>query len=70
MSKKTFGYDIYSGGKLLIHQPTIPGLPGNSGFTNKKNAEDVAKLVIKKIKKGEMPPSVSVEELKKLNAIK
>lgn len=65
----TFGYDIYDDGKLIIHQNSIPGLPGNKGFATKANAEKVAKLVISKINAGEMPPTVNIEELKKLKAI-
>jgi hypothetical protein len=66
----TFGYEILMDGRLYIRQPTIPGLPGNTGFNNKETAMKVADLVISKIKKNEMPPSVTVEELKKLNALK
>lgn len=65
----TYGYDIYSNNKLTIHQPSVPGLPGNSGFKTKQGAESVAKLVVKKIKNGEMPPTVTIEEMKKLKAI-
>jgi len=67
---KTWGYDIYSDDKLFIHQLSIPAVPGNTGFKTKADAEKVAKLVINKIKKGEMPPTVSVEEMKKLKVIK
>lgn len=62
----TYGYDIYADGKLMIHQNSIPAMPGNEGFKTKASAEKVAQLVIQKIKKGEMPPTVSVEELNKL----
>jgi hypothetical protein len=65
----TFGYDIYSEGSLIIHQNSIPGLPGDKGFTTKAKAEKVAKLVIDKLSAGEMPPTVSIEELKKLKII-
>jgi hypothetical protein len=64
-----FGYDIYSNGRLTIHQATIPAVAGNNGFKTKDKAERVAKLVIEKIKKGEMPPTLSIEEMKKLKAI-
>ncbi len=64
----TFCYDIFSDGKLLIHQPSVPGIAGNKGFKDKASAEKVADLVVKKIKKGEMPPTVTIEEMKKLNA--
>jgi hypothetical protein len=68
-ANNTFGYDIYSDSKILIHQPSIPGMSGNNGFKQKQQAESVAKFVIDKIKKGIMPPTVSLAELKKLQAI-
>ena len=60
----------YSDGRLMIHQSSVPGLPGNEGLKTKADAEKVAQLVIEKIKKGEMPPTVSIEEMKTLNVIK
>lgn len=66
----TFCYDVFADGKLMIHQTSVPGLPGNEGFKTKADAEKVAQLVIGKIKKGEMPPTISVEEMKKVNLIK
>lgn len=66
---KTWGYDIYMEKRLFIHQPDAPGLPGNEGFKTKAGAEKVARLVIGKIKKGEMPPSVTIEEMKKLKVL-
>jgi hypothetical protein len=65
----TFGYDILLDGKTLIHQPSIPAMPGNEGFKNKCDAEKTAKLVISKIRKGEMPPTITVEELKNMKVI-
>jgi hypothetical protein len=65
----TFGYDIYVDGHLLIHQNTIPGIPGNKGFATAKQAERIAKLVIKKINAGQIPPTVTREELKKLKVV-
>lgn len=65
----TYSYDMLADGKILIHQPSIPGLPGNEGFKTKQDAEKVAKLIISKIKKGEMPPSVTIDELKKLKVL-
>ena len=65
----TFGYDIYSDGKLKIHQPSVPAMPGNKGFTTNAAAEKVAQLAIKKMKTGESLPTISPEELKKLKAI-
>jgi len=68
-ANNTFCYDVLVDGKILIHQPSKPGLPGNEGFKTKQDAEKVAKLIISKIKKGEMPPSVTTDELKKLNVL-
>ena len=68
--KHTYGYDVFSDGRLMIHQTSAPALPGNEGFKTKENATKVALLVIEKIKKGEMPPAISIEEMKQLNVIK
>ena len=65
-ANQTFGYDIFADGKLLIRQTTVPGEPGMDGFKRKESAEKVAGLVIEKIKKGEMPPTVTKEEMAKL----
>lgn len=65
----TFGYDIYAGNHLAIHQSSVPGLPGNNGFKIKAAAIKVAELVMQKIRKGEMPPTVTLEEMKQLKAI-
>lgn len=67
--EKTYCYDIYADNKLTIHQPSIPGMPGNKGFKTNADAEKVAKLVIEKMKKGEMPPTVTTDEMKKLKVI-
>lgn len=67
---KTYGYDIYADGRLMIHQSSTPGMAGNKGFSKKADAEKVAQLVTSKIKKGEMPPTVTVEEMQKLKVIK
>lgn len=62
----TFGYEIFVKKKLLIHQPDIPGIPGNKGFTAKYDAEKVAKLVMQKLQKGIMPPTIERKELDSL----
>ena len=65
---QTFGYDIYSDVKLIIHQPNIPSFAGDDGFKKRQQAEQTAELVIQKMKRGEMPPSVTPEEIKQLIA--
>lgn len=69
-ANNTFGYDILLHGKPLVHQPHIPGLPGNEGFTTKERAQKVADFVVKKIRKGEMPPTVTREDLNGMGALK
>jgi len=65
----TFGYDIYVFGAVLIHQPSRPGLSGNSGFATEEDAMKVAELVIKKIRNNEMPPTVTIQELQELGVL-
>lgn len=64
-----FGYDILINGDTVIHQPFIPGLPGNRSFKTKEDASKIADLVIKKIKKNQMPPSVIKAELDSLGLL-
>ncbi|MBL7723603.1 MAG: DUF4907 domain-containing protein [Chitinophagaceae bacterium] len=65
----TYGYSIYADGQLYIWQTNIPGMPGAKGFANHALATKCAELIIQKIKKGEMPPSLTEEELKKNHLI-
>ena len=65
----TFGYDVFTNGRLMVHQTSIPAMPGNEGFKTKEDAAKVAELVMQKIERGEMPPNVSVDELKALKVI-
>lgn len=68
-ANNTFCYDIFSDDKLIIHQPSIPGVKGNEGFKTKDAAVKVAELVIGKLQKGQSPPSVTMDELKQLKAM-
>jgi hypothetical protein len=68
--KHTYGYDVFADSKLMIHQSSVPALPGNEEFKTKEAATKVALLVIEKIKKGEMPPTISIDEMKALNVVK
>jgi len=69
-ANKTFGYDIFFQGKTLVHQPNIPGMPGNDGFTTKERTQKVADFVVKKIRNNEMPPTVTIEDLNKMAVLK
>ena len=67
---KTFGYDIFINGQRVIHQPHIPAVPGNKGFTTKAKAQKVAEFVVKKIRNNDMPPAVTIDDLKKKGVLK
>ena len=68
--KHTYCYDVFADGRLMIHQTSVPGLPGKEGFKTKEDASKVAALVMGKIRKGEMPPTISIDEMTKLKVIK
>jgi protein involved in ribonucleotide reduction len=68
-TNKTFGYDILLYGKPLVHQPNIPALPGHEGFSTKEKAQTVAEFVVEKIRKNEMPPTVTIEDLNKMGVL-
>lgn len=65
----SYGYEIFIDEKRFIHQSVIPAIQGSQGFKSKKDAQKVAELVKQKIIHGEIPPTVSMEEMKKLNLI-
>jgi len=69
-ANKTFGYDILLSGRPLVHQPNIPALAGNDGFTTRERAQKVAEFVVKKIRSNEMPPTVTIEDLNKMRVLK
>jgi len=58
-----FGYDIEVDGKLVVHQPNIPVIAGHRGFATEQEAQNVAGLVVQKIKNNEMPPTLTAHEL-------
>ncbi|HEY8893651.1 MAG TPA: DUF4907 domain-containing protein [Niastella sp.] len=50
-----WGYDVLVDERIFIHQPFIPGKPGNSGYSTKEEAAAGAKTVIESLKSGENP---------------
>ena len=63
---KGFGYNILMDGKLYVHQPHIPAVPGNKGFANIDQAKKAGTFIKYKIEHHIMPPSVTVQELDSL----
>lgn len=66
---QTWGYQILVNQKPFIKQLSIPAIQGKQGFKDTTAAGKVARLMIRKIKNGEMPPTITIPELKKLKAI-
>jgi hypothetical protein len=58
-----WGYDILINGQLYIHQPNIPAVMGNNGFSSEEKAREAGELIISKIRNNILPPAVTVEEL-------
>ena len=63
-----FGYQIFSGEKLLVQQEFIPAVRGNQPFQSAKDAKKVAKLVIDKIR-NRSSPQISIDELKEMEIV-
>lgn len=64
-----WGYEIISGGKVYIHQEFIPAIPGKHGFKNSEDALKVGKMVVNKLNAKQVPPTVTVEELRQLGIV-
>ena len=61
-----FGYTIFQNNKPFIHQPNIPAVAGNAGFSNAEDAQKTAALMVYKLQHHIVPPAISVEELDSL----
>ena len=62
-----WGYKVYVNSKLYITQDLIPCVSGNNPFKNSADAQKVANLVVQKIEKGILPPTIALNELIELN---
>ena len=63
-----FGYQIFSGDKLLIQQEFIPAVKGRKPFNSAKDARRVALLVIEKIR-NRTNPRISLAEITDLDVV-
>jgi hypothetical protein len=68
--QNTFGYEVSTNGRPMVHQENVPGMPGNQGFKSKEQAEKTARFIITKLEKNIMPPSVTEKELDSLGVLK
>ena len=60
-----YGYKIYQDQKPYIFQPFIPVVAGKYSFGSEKDAEQVGRLVLDRLSKGE-DFSVTMEDLNRL----
>ncbi len=65
----TYGYNILMNGRILIHQPGVPALPGNEGFRTEEAAQKTAEYIIHKLRNNIFPPSMTVQELDSLGVL-
>jgi hypothetical protein len=50
-----WGYELFDGEKIIIHQDVIPVIEGNSPFLSRKDARKTGKLVLQKLNDGKIP---------------
>lgn len=65
-----YGYDIYINNALYIHQPYMPSVQGNNGFTTEAKAKRTGEFVAYKISNKIIPPSVSPAELDSIGVLR
>lgn len=61
-----WGYRLYMRYKLLVNQPNIPAISGNILFKKEADAKRIAKLAASKVANGQIPPTLTVDEVQKL----
>jgi len=61
-TSKGWGYNIYTDGKVFIHQDIVPALPGQRGFRTREDAMAVGTKVYERLKAGQLP-AVTAEEV-------
>jgi len=64
-----WGYEIVADGKIYIHQEFIPAIPGRHGFKTSEDAVKVGKIVVAKISANQLPPTITVDELREMGIV-
>lgn len=65
-----WGYDIYVDGKRNIHQPILPGVPGNQHFSSEEDATITGTFAVNKMKQTGGLPTITIKELESLGVTK
>ncbi|WP_266364750.1 DUF4907 domain-containing protein [Tellurirhabdus rosea] len=63
---KGWGYLILRDRKPLIYQPTVPGVAGHAGFSDRDQARRAGETVVRKLRSGQSPPTLTATELQRL----
>jgi hypothetical protein len=66
----TWGFTIFVNSKPFLHYKTIPADKSVSGFESQQEADEVASLFVKKIRKGDMTPALTKNEIDSLGLLK
>ena len=64
-----YGYQIFENDHLLINQAHIPAIQGVNGFSSEEKAETTALYILKQIKEGNFPPTITKEKLLELDVL-
>ena len=64
-----WGYEIVAGGKVYIRQEFIPAIKGKHGFRTSADAVKVGEKVVSKINAKQLPPTITVDELRQMGII-
>jgi hypothetical protein len=67
-TSKGWGYNIYTDGKIYIHQDIVPAIPTNRGFRTKEDAMAVGKIVYDRLISRQMP-MVTAKEVQDMGII-
>ncbi|MFT4033931.1 MAG: DUF4907 domain-containing protein [Siphonobacter sp.] len=62
-SGRGWGYQIEQNGQAFIYQQYMPAFPGKQPFATAELAKKAGEIVLNKIKTGQVPPSLSKQEL-------
>jgi len=65
---KGWGYDIFTDGRIFIHQDIIPAIGGDVGFRTKEDAMAVGQKVYDRLVKGDVP-MVTAKEVREMGII-
>ncbi|HVU55344.1 MAG TPA: DUF4907 domain-containing protein [Puia sp.] len=65
---KGWGYNIFTDGKIYIHQDIVPAIPTRMGFRTKEDAMAVGKKVYDRLVAGQMP-MVTAEEVRDMGIV-